>query len=159
LDRFGGHKQAAGLALARDSLEALRTAFDQAVRDQLGESLPPLCLQVDARLGLDMVDLRLVQEINLLQPFGLGNPQPLFCSTPLTVQKHRVFGAKHVSLQLRDEQAGVTMLGKAWRQADVLSPEVTGQSMQLAFTPRLNYYNGLTSIDLQIKDWQCLSGE
>ncbi|MFO7877593.1 MAG: single-stranded-DNA-specific exonuclease RecJ [Desulfovermiculus sp.] len=159
LDRFGGHKQAAGLALARDSLEALRTAFDQAVRDQLGESLPPPCLQVDAKLGLDMVDLRLVQEIDLLQPFGLGNPQPVFCSTPLTVQKHRVFGSRHVSLQLRDEQAGVTMLGKAWRQADILSPEVAGQSMQLAFTPRLNYYNGLTSIDLQIKDWQCLPRE
>ncbi len=158
LERFGGHRQAAGLTLSRDNLEALRTAFDQAVRDQLGEHLPPLCLQVEAKLGLDMVDLRLVQEVDLLQPFGLGNPQPVFCSPPLRVQRYKVFGSNHVSLQLRDEKAGVTMLGKAWRQADLLSSEVNGQSMQLAFTPRMNYYNGLTSIDLQIKDWQCLAG-
>ncbi|MDZ7761956.1 MAG: single-stranded-DNA-specific exonuclease RecJ [Desulfovermiculus sp.] len=158
LTRFGGHRQAAGLTLDRNNLESLRAAFDQAVRDQLGENLPPPSLQVEARLGLDMVDLRLVQEIDLLQPFGLGNPQPVFCSTPLRVQKHKVFGSNHVSLQLRDDQAGVTMLGKAWRQADLLSSEVTGQSMQLAFTPRMNYYNGLTSIDLQIRDWQCLAG-
>lgn len=157
LRRFGGHKQAAGLTLCSDNLEALRTAFDQVVRDQVGEEMPLPCLEVEAKLGLGMVDLRLVQEIDLLQPFGLGNPQPVFCSTPLTVQQYKVFGAKHVSLQLRDEQAGVTMLGKAWRQADTLSPEVTGKSMQLAFTPRMNYYNGLTSIDLQIRDWQCLS--
>jgi len=159
LQRFGGHRQAAGLTLCADNLEALRTAFDHVVRDQVGEEIPPPRLEVEAKLGLGMVDLRLVQEIDLLQPFGLGNPQPVFCSTPLTVQQHKVFGSKHVSLQLRDEQAGVTMLGKAWRQADALSPEVTGQSMQLAFTPRMNYYNGLTSIDLQIRDWQCLSGQ
>lgn len=159
LQRFGGHKQAAGLSLAPENLEDLRTAFDRAVRAQIGEEPPPPRLQVEAKLGLDMVDLRLVQEIDLLQPFGLGNPQPVFCSTPLTVQKYKVFGAKHVSLQLRDEQAGVTMLGKAWRQADALSSSVAGRSMQLAFTPRMNYYNGLTSIDLQIRDWQCLAGQ
>jgi single-stranded-DNA-specific exonuclease len=159
LQRFGGHRQAAGLSLAPENLEDLRTAFDRAVRAQIGEEPPSPRLQVEAKLGLDMVDLRLVQEIDLLQPFGLGNPQPVFCSTPLTVQKYKVFGAKHVSLQLRDEQAGVTMLGKAWRQADTLSSSVAGRSMQLAFTPRMNYYNGLTSIDLQIRDWQCLAGE
>ena len=159
LKRFGGHRQAAGLTLGPEKLEDLRAAFDQAVRKQLGEELPSPSLQVEAKLGLDMVDLGLVQEIDLLQPFGLGNPQPVFCSPLLRVQKYKVFGSKHVSLQLRDEQAGVTMLGKAWRQADGLSEKVTGQNMQLAFTPRMNYYNGLTSIDLQIRDWQCLSGE
>ena len=156
LQGFGGHRQAAGLRVEEAQVQALREAFDQVVRKQLGEVLPPPCLEVEDTLGLDRIDLRLVQEIDLLQPFGMGNPQPLFCSSPLRVQKYKVFGSNHVSLQLRDEEAGVTMQGKAWRQAESLKPEVAGQNMQLAFTPRLNHYNGLNSIDLQIKDWQCL---
>jgi single-stranded-DNA-specific exonuclease len=104
-----------------------------------------------------MVDLDLVKEIDMLQPFGPGNPQPLFCSQPLQVQGYKRFGKSHVSLQVRDQEAEVTMLGKAWGQAEALGPEVRGKRLQLAFTPRLNHYNGLTSIDLTIKDWRELS--
>ncbi len=154
---YGGHPQAAGLSLSEDRLEDLRVAFSAAVRSQLGERLPEPSLQLEARLGLEMVDMQLIKEIDLLQPFGPGNPQPLFCSNPLAVRKHKVFGGKHVSLEVRDESAGKTMLGKAWRQVENLGSEIAGKNVRLAFTPRLNTYNGLISIDLHIRDWEICS--
>lgn len=150
--RFGGHPQAAGLSLAEEDLEDFRKEFCRAVRQHLGESLPDPSLYLEAELGLDSVDLSLVRELEMLQPFGRGNPEPLFCSRPLRVQRHKVFKEEHVYLDLRDERAGRSISGKAWRQAHVLGPEITGKIVRLAFTPRLNNYDGLISIDLNIHD-------
>jgi single-stranded-DNA-specific exonuclease len=157
LVRFGGHPQAAGVSLMEGDLDAFRESFCQAVRRQVGECLPEPSLYLEAELGLDRVDLTLVKELELLQPFGAGNPEPLFCSKPLKVQRHKVFKDNHVSLELRDEQAQKTMQGKAWRQAGTLGPEVSGKNVRLAFTPRLNTYNGLVGIDLQVRDCRLLS--
>lgn len=158
LSGFGGHKQAAGVKVEPDRVDELRQAFHAAVVSQIGlEPLDPR-LKLEAVLGLNAVDVNLVKEIDLLQPFGPGNPQPVFRSRPLKVRKHQIFGKNHVSLEVRDEQAGVTMLGKAWRQADRLKKDLTGQSVLFAFTPRLNHYNGMTSIDLQVRDL-CLASE
>ena len=155
--RFGGHPQAAGLSLAEEDLEAFRESFSREVERQLGTSRPQPSLHLEAELGLDMVDLSLVRELELLQPFGAGNPEPVFCSKPLRVRGHKVFKEDHVSLDLRDEQAGKTMQGKAWRQAGTLGPEISGRQVRLAFTPRLNNYGGLVSIDLQVRDCQLVS--
>jgi single-stranded-DNA-specific exonuclease len=151
---FGGHRQAAGLTVSEENVDRLRELFCRAVQSQVGAQLPGPSLQVEARLGLDMVTLPLVKEIELLQPFGPGNPQPLFCSRPLRVQKHNTFGRNHVSLEVRDDQAAITMLAKAWRQSENIGADVRGSSLQLAFTPRLNHYNGMISIDLDVKDWR-----
>ena len=159
LVRFGGHPQAAGLSLREEDLDAFRESFSRAVRHQVGESLPEPNLYLEAELGLDRVDLTLVKELGLLQPFGAGNPEPVFCSKPLLVRQHKVFKDNHVSLELRDEQARKTMQGKAWRQAGTLGPEVSGRNVRLAFTPRLNTYNGLVGIDLQVRDCRLLSNK
>ncbi len=154
---FGGHPMAAGFSLSPDNLSEFQDMFKKAVGQQLGsgKKLDPN-LQIEAKLGLGMIDLQLVKEIDLLQPFGPGNPQPIFCSKPLSVQKYRTFGRKHVSLEVREDQAGVTMLGKVWRMAHILNPDIQGKTVQLAFTPRLNHYNGMTSIDLQVRDLRYL---
>jgi len=158
LSGFGGHRQAAGVKVDRDRVEELRQAFHAAVVSQIGPDPLDPSLKLEAVLGLRDVNVNLVKEIDLLQPFGPGNPQPIFRSRPLTVRKQQIFGKNHVSLEVRDEQAGVSMLGKAWRQADRLTTDLTGQSVLFAFTPRLNHYNGMTSIDLQVRDL-CLAGE
>lgn len=151
---YGGHRMAAGLSLHETELESLRTVFNKSVHSCFGDCLPPPAVELDAELNLGQVDLTLVQELDLLQPFGQGNPQPVFWSSPLSVKKHRFFGQNHVSIEVWDREAGINMLGKAWRQAQSMGPEIRGAEIQLAFTPRLNHYNGLTSIDLQIKDWR-----
>jgi single-stranded-DNA-specific exonuclease len=157
LARFGGHRQAAGLALEPGCLDALRQRFHDVTAQELGpEPLTPSQL-VDAELNFGEIDFTLLKELELLQPFGMGNPEPVFISPPVQVSRHRVFGGKdgqpgrHVSLQLHDTLAGVSLRAKAWRMAESLGPELVGQRVRVAFTPKIDRYNGLANIDLNIK--------
>jgi single-stranded-DNA-specific exonuclease len=157
LQQFGGHKQAAGLKVKESKLDELRENFNLAVKNQLGTNVLAPILKLEAKIGLNWIDYNFVKELELLQPFGPGNPEPVFCSKGLMVRNCKVFRKEHISLELRDEEAGRTMFGKAWKAAEKLSLKVKGEKMQFAFTPRFNIYNGLTSIDLQIRDWRYLS--
>jgi len=151
LQRFGGHRQAAGLSLPPENLEALRDSFHEAVERQVGpEPLAPQQL-VDAELGFGQIDQTLLRELEMLQPFGMGNPEPVFISPPVQVLNHRVFAEKHVSLSLRDMAANVILRAKAWRQAESLGPELAGATVRVAFTPKLDTYRGTPSIDLHIR--------
>ena len=154
LSGFGGHPQAAGLRLEECALDDLRLEFDRVVTSRLGETPPRPCLTLDAELGFADIDHCLLKELELLQPFGLGNPKPLFASPPVHVTTRRVFKGKHVSLALKEPGSNITLWGKAWRQAKTLGPSIQGKTARFAYTPRLNHYNGLTSIDLDIKDWK-----
>ena len=149
---FGGHRQAAGLSLDPARLGELVMRFDAVVREALGDVLPPPSMRVDAGLSFADIDHRLLKELALLQPFGMGNPEPVFHHRA-TVREHRVFGANHVNLALTDA-GGVSLQAKAWRQAETLGPDLVGNSVRLAFCPKINTFGGLASIELHLKDLQ-----
>lgn len=152
---FGGHKQAAGLSLAPENLAALREQFNAFVVSQLGpEPLTPT-LKLDRQLPFAEITNTLLNELELLQPFGLGNPEPVFASAPVTVAEYRLFGREneHVKLVLADAQTGARLPGKAWRMGREFPRNTQGQAMRFAFTPRIDRFRGIPSIDLRIRDW------
>ena len=114
---------------------------------------PKPTLILDAPLGFGEIDYDLLKELELLAPFGADNPKPLFISPRVVVRNRKPVGADHVFLDLRDEIAGVTMRAKAWNQAKSLPQSITGKSMYLAYTPKFNEFNGVTSIELALQDW------
>jgi len=150
---FGGHHQAAGFSLAPENLNALTEAFRKAVALQLGDAAPTPTLRIDGELSFADIHQELLKELALIGPFGCGNPEPVFSSIPLDVKARRVFGANHVVLEVRDPDAQVTLRAKAWRMAGEIGPEVQGKKLTLAFTPKLDTYNGLCSVELRVKDW------
>ena len=154
LSSFGGHRQAAGLSLPHEALESLRERFHQAVAAQIGDSPLEPRLKVDAELGFGPLDYTLLKELEMLQPFGIGNPEPVFASPRLTVRHCSTFGKKHVALDLTDPESGKTLRAKAWRMADKIKPEVVGSPMRVAFSPKIDTFNGVASIDLRLKDWR-----
>lgn len=154
---FGGHRLAAGVRLEKGKLEELRTRFDKVVRAQLGDSLPAPSLTVDVELDFATAsDAVFLRELELLQPFGPGNAEPVFASPPLTIRDRRTFGygKEHVVLDVTDTRTGITLHAKAWRKAAELPPTVKGREIRLAYTPRIDTYNGADSVDVRIRDWQ-----
>ncbi len=155
LNGFGGHKQAAGLSIVPDNLELLRERFNAYVVKELGpEPLTPT-LKLDRELPFADITNTLLNELEMLQPFGVGNPEPVFASTPVTVVEHRTFGREreHVKLVLSDEKTGAKLPGKGWRMAETLTRQIQGRVMRFAFTPKIDRYRGVPSIDLRIRDW------
>ena len=154
LQGFGGHKQAAGLSILPENLDALGRAFDAAAARALGPAVPPPTLRLDGELSFGEVTATLVRELGLLEPFGCGNPEPLFASPPVSVLSRRVFGENHVAVSLRDAAAGVTLRGKAWRMADVFGERNAGRAVRVAYTPKMSYFSGVPEIELRLRDIQ-----
>ncbi len=155
LNGFGGHKLAAGLSIQPDQLDALREQFNDHVVEKLGpEPLTPT-LKLDRELPFGEITHTLLSELEMLQPYGMGNPEPVFASAPVTVAEHRTFGREreHVKLVLADDVTGARLPGKAWRMADKLKRDVQGRVMRFAFTPKIDRFQGVPRIDLRIRDW------
>ena len=154
LSGFGGHKQAAGLSLVPENLDQLKSLFNQQITQQLGPEPVRPKLVLDACLNFKDLTPVLLKELELLQPFGPGNPRPIFLGQNLSVQKQNLFGqGKHLGLFLRDEQSKITLRAQAWRKGEQRAQtNLENKNINIAFTPKLSLYNGLISIDIQIKE-------
>lgn len=154
LYKFGGHRQAAGLKLEPFQLANLKELFAWAVEEQLGANPAPPVLELDAELPFSLIDHTLLKELELLQPYGQGNPRPIFLSPPLNVLRHRFFSQKkHLELHLSDTTDGTSMRAVAWRQGERWqdAPLEKG-ALKIAYTPRQSKFNGLLQIELAVQD-------
>ncbi|WP_394705827.1 single-stranded-DNA-specific exonuclease RecJ [Pseudodesulfovibrio indicus] len=152
---FGGHAQAAGVSLKPEKLGEFRERFNAKVIEALGPKPLTPTLKLDHELPFSSIDNTLLKELELLQPYGMGNPEPVFATRPVRVAEHALFGREreHVKLVLEDQETGTKLPGKAWRMADTLTSVVRGRTMRFAFTPKIDRYMGIPKIDLRIKDW------
>jgi len=101
LRRFGGHKQAAGLDIALDQVEALRGAFNSEAERRLEGRTPRPSLRTDLVLDLAEADLGLVHWLEYLGPHGMGNPRPVFISRGVRLEGAREVGSGHLKVSLR----------------------------------------------------------
>jgi len=102
LDKFGGHEMAAGFAISRGRFEEFRLAFLDCARSLLTEDDLLPRLRLDAELPLDIVDFDFLLHHEQLQPFGIGNPQPVFLARGVApASEPRILKEKHLLFSLR----------------------------------------------------------
>lgn len=124
LGRFGGHRQAAGMDVARDALPAFREAFNAEAHARLAEDdLQPL-LRPDLELSLAEADLDLVHWLAYLGPHGIGNPRPLFLARGVALEGPRRVGDTHLKVSLADGPARLDAIG--FGLAERFPPESLG---------------------------------
>lgn len=157
LEGYGGHRMAAGLRVKPEKLAGFRRHFLAAVEETLGPDPVPAVQLIDDELDFrGASDFIFLKELELMQPFGVGNPEPVFQSPPLRVKRRRLFGPQknHVLLELTDESCGVTLQAKAWRQAELFPSDMEGRLIALAYSPGIDMYNGAASVNVKIRDWK-----
>lgn len=150
---FGGHKMAAGLSLDATLLTAFKERFDAIAVKKLGGKAAEALCAIDGELSFDKADFHLLKELEMLQPFGMGNAEPVFASPPVRVKTMRGRPG-FMLLELTDEACGLTLPAKAWRQLADMPFSLKGKRIRIAYTPRIDRYNGAAAVELRIKDWQ-----
>lgn len=132
-ERFGGHRQAAGVTLASDKIDLFRARLNDyaAARLTLQDLAPQV--EIDAVLKFAEIDERSVAEVFSLAPFGCGNPAPLFAALDVEVAgPPAVLKEKHLRLMLR--QNGRPLVLKAWNFAARAEELPAGARVDVAFT-------------------------
>jgi single-stranded-DNA-specific exonuclease len=105
LDAFGGHSMAAGLKIQEENIANFQNAFERVIRRiSQPEDLMPT-LPIDAELDFNTISDGLINELEALMPFGIGNPEPLFMATNVVVVSSKVVGKNHRRMSLRQASA------------------------------------------------------
>ncbi len=101
LEKFGGHRAAAGLTLRAENIPGFRRDFERIVcQKTTPEDFVPR-LVIDGEISASDVSAELADDLETLAPFGTGNPEPLFVLSDMDVLSSRVVGARHLQMRLR----------------------------------------------------------
>ncbi|MCE5194868.1 MAG: single-stranded-DNA-specific exonuclease RecJ [Nitrospiraceae bacterium] len=150
---FGGHKQAAGIKLSAENLEAFEKAMHDLVNKSVSESdLEPL-LEIDADVMLSEVNHNLLKELDILQPFGYGNPEPVLGAKKLEVVNPRIVGSNHLKMKLKQGSQSIDAVGFDMGKLNGLlsNEDSLPQYVDAVFTPALNEWNGGRYVQLILK--------
>jgi len=164
LVQFGGHEHAAGLTLKEENLKEFCERFDRFVKENLSDSKMIPEQTIDMEIQLDDVYCnqihtkipRLMKAIDAFEPFGPGNMKPVFRTQNLFTVESRVLKEKHLKLKVRQPQSHYTYdaigFGLASKELEVAS----GLPFEMAYTLEINEFNGLTNVQLNIKDLRAM---
>lgn len=151
-DGFGGHKLAAGLSFTGEKtlFEIVKKALNETVREYTStKELKPF-IKIDLMVEPKDVTVELVEEISQLEPFGASNPSPIFAMNNLKVTQKRLMGSDNSHLRLNVTSDADEFTAIWWKRGDVgLS---SGDSLDIAFHPQINEFNGNVSVQLIIDD-------
>ena len=153
LEYFGGHSQAAGLVFdpKKSSFETVKQALNETIKIQLdGRKLVP-CIEADLEIDSSFISANLIDTISRLEPFGEGNKNPLFITKNLILNNVRTMGQKnnHLKIFCENEQ-NKPFECVFWNHSELNIPQ--GKTFDVVFYPKLNVFNGITTIQLDVQD-------
>jgi len=152
LERFGGHRQAAGLSVSPSKFADFKQTFLRVTAERLtGQDLTPW-QQIDAELEFKDVNNQLLESLELLAPFGPGNMRPVFVSRKVNKADFPgIVGNNHLKLRVAQAAAEFDAIG--FSLGSWAKPIATNSgTIDLAYVLETNTWNGQTNIQLRIKD-------
>ena len=155
LTNFGGHKYAAGLSMHIDNLPAFCERFEHYVATHIREDQLQPTLQIEAELQLGDITKQFYNVLRHLEPFGPGNPRPLFVSRRLINHRDtRAVGKEreHLRLDVTDRLNAIT--GIAFGRADMAEYIQNGNPVDICYELNENTFNHYTTIQMMVQDIQ-----
>lgn len=150
--RFGGHRAAAGVTIRADTMERFAERFNQVARERLthDDLLPEL--RIDAELELDEAALSMENLLRHFEPFGVGNPAPVFAARNVTiVAPPRVVGRDGLKLRIAGV-AGAEVDAIGWGMAELGRRIVPGAPLDIAFRLERDEYQGESRLQARLAD-------
>ena len=154
LTKFGGHPMAAGFSLPLENVGEFRRRLNENARLTPEDFVPKVW--IDIALPFEYVSEELIEELELLEPFGNGNEKPQFAQRDLFIRSVRVMGKNRnvVKLMLVNEQ-GTALDAIVFTEGDRFLEEMGDRRrMDVVYYPTVNEYNGRRSLQIVVKNWR-----
>jgi len=153
LEKFGGHKYAAGLTLDMTNLESFQQKFEQVVSSTITEAMLTPMLDIDMSIDFDVITPKFFNILKQMGPFGPENPRPLFEANNVSVfNSLSSFKDKHVRFLAKQNENESIFQVVGFDMVEHYDRFSRGDFFKMAFTIEENTFNGSTTIQLRIKD-------
>lgn len=171
LTKFGGHPLAAGLSMKEENVGLFRREINELCTLSDEDFVPKIL--IDVPVPISYISEELIREISLLEPFGKGNPKPVFAQKNVFCEHPRIFGANHNVLKLRlrsmskpgDAEPdkigfqpaviGPSVDGVCFRNVDALYDRIAEQpDVSIIYYPTMNEYMGRRRLQIVITHFQ-----
>lgn len=151
LEKFGGHELAAGLTIPEENIPELKRRLEKYAKDNVNQSDMMPLLNIDSLIEPEQITEENISGISILEPFGMGNSQPIFSMTEVFVQDITPISSdRHVRLQLKKDGYKFTAMlfgtgvgGCGFAQ---------GNLVDIAFYVEINEYKSKKSVQLNLQD-------
>ena len=168
--KYGGHKLAAGLSMKRENIDLFRTSMNASCKLTDDDFLEKI--YIDIPMPLKFADMPFIKELETLEPYGIGNPKPLFAQKDIYFTGARILGqnANVLKLSIEDEN-GTQYEGISFGDTSSMKEKIAerygegamsglfnGQRHKLKFSivysPEINEFRGKQTIQIVIKDFE-----
>lgn len=146
---YGGHQYAAGISIREDNIKDFSLLLQQIIEEDMTSSDYTAQTIIDSPCLLSEIDHDLLKQIDLLAPFGSSNPEPVLCARAVSISSMTVVGRNH--LKMRISGGGISR-SSIWYGKGDFSKIIDNGIYDIAFTPQINRYNGVSEVQLKVRD-------
>jgi single-stranded-DNA-specific exonuclease len=151
LNRFGGHRFAAGFELKKENLSLFQEMLEEiAGREISAEDMIPQ-VDIDTEITMDKVDLDLLDQLKRLEPHGMGNPRPVFTLRGVRINACRLVGSPSVHLKMAVEQNDKLLMGMSFNHGENINFDIN-KKMDLAVTLNENIWKNKRNVEFLLVD-------
>ena len=151
LESYGGHELAAGFTITRSNIPEFRRQVCQLAAEFYCDDTPRTTLDIDCAIPPELLTIRGIESLNVLEPCGSGCPKPVLMMKNLTIDRiQQVGGGRHMRLRLRSGHHAINAIYFS------ATPESTsiqmGDLVDIAFTPQINEFRGERTVQMNVLD-------
>jgi len=147
---FGGHEAACGLSIYRKDIDKFNEEINKYAKENIKDAdlLPKLDIDID--MPLSELNFDLINELELLKPYGPDNPRPVFLSSGIALRNEPKFIARN-GFKIWVSSGSVTCEAISFRR-ELMEVPKAGQTVDIAYSPSINNWQGIDSIQLDLCD-------
>ncbi len=151
LESYGGHELAAGFTIARANIPEFRRRICILAAEFFSDETPRTSLDVDCAIPAEMLTIRNIESLSILEPCGNGCPKPVLMIRGMTIERITMVGnGRHMRLRLRSDRHSLNAI---YFSANPESVSVqVGDVVDIAFVPQINEFHGERSVQMNVLD-------
>jgi len=150
---YGGHCHAAGISIKEDDIDEFACLLDEIIIDSGQFSDLVSQTIIDSECRLKDINFSLVNQMQMLAPFGSKNPEPVLCARNIKVSSPTIVGNNHLKMHLASNGMSCNSI---WFAMGGYLNKIADTHVDIAFTPQINQWNGSSDIQLKMKDMTIL---